>query len=47
MSNYHKLYTPADSAIVFIDQQPQLTFGMAGGDRATMINNVKLSFIKA
>ncbi len=47
MSNYYKLYRPADSAIVFIDQQPQLTFGMAGGDRATIINNVTLAFIKA
>jgi len=47
MSNYHKLYTPADSAFVFIDQQPQMTFGMASGDRATMINNVTLAFIKA
>ena len=24
MSNYHKLYTPQDSAVVFIDQQPQM-----------------------
>ena len=47
MSNYYKLYPPADSAIVFIDQQPQLTFGMASGDRANMINNVTLAFIKA
>ena len=29
MTQYHKLYTPADTAIVFIDQQPQMTFGMA------------------
>jgi nicotinamidase-related amidase len=42
MNQYHKLYTPADSAIVFIDQQPQMTFGMASGDRATLINNVTL-----
>ena len=27
MTNYHKLYTPANSAVVFIDQQPQMTFG--------------------
>ena len=47
MNQYHKLYTSADSAIVFIDQQPQMTFGMASSDRATMINNVSLSFIKA
>ena len=42
MNQYHKLYTPADSVIVFIDQQPQMTFGMASSDRATMINNVTL-----
>ena len=42
MSNYHKLYTPQDSAVVFIDQQPQMTFGVANTDRATLINNVTL-----
>ncbi len=42
MSNYHKLYTPQDTAIVFIDFQPQMTFGVASMDRATMINNVTL-----
>src|SRR5258707_465762 len=42
MSNYHKLYTPQDSAVVFIDQAPQMTFAMASSDRATMINNVTL-----
>jgi nicotinamidase-related amidase len=42
MTNYHKLYTPADSAIVFIDQQPQMTFGVASADRATLINNTTL-----
>ncbi len=42
MSNYHKLYTPQDTAIVFIDFQPQMTFGVANIDRATMINNVTL-----
>src|SRR4029077_11012694 len=41
-SNYQKLYTATDSAVVFIDQQPQMTFGMASADRATMINNVTL-----
>jgi nicotinamidase-related amidase len=35
MSQYHKLYTPQDSAVVFIDQQPQMTFGVASTDRAT------------
>src|SRR5438034_8423457 len=42
MSNYHKLYTPQDSAVVFIDFQPQMTFGVASMDRALMINNVVL-----
>ena len=42
MNQYHKLYTPADSAIVFIDHQPQMIFGVANADRATLINNVTL-----
>jgi len=42
MSNYHKLYTPADSAVVFIDHQPQMLFGVASMDRASLINNVTL-----
>src|SRR5258706_5728455 len=42
MSDYHKLYTPADSAVVFIDPQPQMTFGVANIDRAGLINNVTL-----
>lgn len=42
MSPYHKLYTAADSAVVFIDHQPQMTFGVANIDRATLINNVTL-----
>src|SRR6266478_77327 len=42
MSNYHKLYTPQDGAVVFIDQQPQMTFAVANTDRATLINNVTL-----
>src|SRR4026209_2281135 len=42
MSNYHKLYTPQDSAIVFIDHQPQMLFGVANADRATLINNTTL-----
>ena len=32
MSQYQKLYTPEDSAVVFIDHQPQMTFGVAGAD---------------
>lgn len=42
MSNYHKLYTAQDSAVVFIDHQPQMTFGVSNIDRATLINNVTL-----
>jgi nicotinamidase-related amidase len=42
MNQYHKLYTPADSVIVFIDHQPQMLFGVANADRATLINNVTL-----
>src|SRR5438876_10296577 len=42
MSNYHKLYTAQDSAVVFIDHQPQMLFGVASMDRASLINNVTL-----
>jgi len=42
MTQYHKLYTPEDSAIAFIDHQPQMTFGVASIDRATLMNNVTL-----
>lgn len=42
MSQYHKLYTPQDSAVVFIDHQPQMTFGVTNIDRSTLINNVTL-----
>src|SRR5688572_19345781 len=42
MNQYHKLYTPEDSAIVFIDHQPQMLFGVANMDRSTLINNVTL-----
>lgn len=42
MNHYQKLYTPADTAVVFIDHQPQMTFGVANIDRATLINNVTL-----
>src|SRR5467141_3883338 len=42
MPSYHKLYTPEDSAVVFIDFQPQMTFGVANMDRALIINNVVL-----
>ena len=42
MSNYNKLYSAADSAIVFVDQQPQMLFGVGSADRATLINNTTL-----
>lgn len=42
MSHYHKLYTANDTAVVFIDHQPQMTFGVASIDRAQLINNVTL-----
>jgi len=42
MNQYHKLYTKDDSAIAFIDFQPQMLFGVANADRAALINNVTL-----
>lgn len=42
MNQYHKLYTAQDTAVVFIDHQPQMTFGVANIDRAALINNVVL-----
>src|SRR5258708_6519960 len=42
MNQYHKLYTAEDSVVVFIDHQPQMMFGVASIDRATLINNVTL-----
>ena len=42
MTQYNELYTPQDSAIVFIDHQPQMLFGVANIDRSLLINNVTL-----
>ncbi len=42
MSSFHRLFTPQDAAVVFIDHQPQMLFGVANADRATLINNVTL-----
>jgi nicotinamidase-related amidase len=42
MNHYHKLYTAEDSVVVFIDHQPQMTFGVANMDRSQLINNVTL-----
>jgi nicotinamidase-related amidase len=40
--NYNRLYTPYDTALVLIDFQPQMLFGVANADRATLINNATL-----
>ncbi|KHK02885.1 hydrolase [Desulfovibrio sp. TomC] len=37
-----ELLTPANSAVIFIDHQPQMTFGVANIDRQTLVNNVLL-----
>jgi len=42
MSQYNKLYTAQDTAVVFVDHQPQMLFGVSGIDRAAYINNVTL-----
>lgn len=42
MNRYNALYTATDTAVVFIDHQPQMTFGVAGPDRAALVNNVTL-----
>ncbi|MDR3428768.1 hydrolase [Silvimonas sp.] len=42
MNAYQKLYTPQDCAVVFIDHQPQMLFGVSSTDRATLMNNVVL-----
>ena len=42
MSQYHKLYTVEDSAIIFIDHQPQMTFEVDSINKVTLINNVAL-----
>ncbi|MEM0967395.1 MAG: hydrolase [Verrucomicrobiota bacterium] len=40
--DYTKLFTAEDTAVVFIDHQPQMTFGVANIDRQTLINNTVL-----
>lgn len=42
MNHYRKLYTALDTAVVFVDHQPQMTFGVANIDRALLLNNVTL-----
>jgi len=42
MAQYNQLYTPEDTAVVFIDHQPQMLFGVSNIDRALLMNNVTL-----
>jgi hypothetical protein len=42
MPNYLKLYTPQDTAVVSIDHQSQMTFGVANIDRSLLINDVTM-----
>lgn len=35
----HSLLTPENSTVIFIDHQPQMTFGVTNIDRQTLINN--------
>lgn len=42
MSQYNKLYTAADTAVAFIDFQPQMAFGVANIDRILMMRNLCL-----
>lgn len=39
---YTELLTPQNCAVIFIDFQPQMTFGVASIDRQTLFNNVML-----
>ncbi|KAL7563133.1 hypothetical protein ACA910_012314 [Epithemia clementina (nom. ined.)] len=41
-NKYQKLFTPEDSVVVFIDHQPQMTFGVDNIDKASLINNTVL-----
>jgi nicotinamidase-related amidase len=43
MGQYHKLYTAADTAVVFIDHQPLTMFGVKSSiDTSALVNNVVL-----
>lgn len=35
----HSLLTPENCTVIFIDHQPQMTFGVASIDRQTLVNN--------
>ncbi|WP_429842212.1 hypothetical protein [Brevibacillus sp. FIR094] len=38
------LLTPSNSAIILIDHQPQMLFGVQSADRQTVINNVHTAY---
>jgi len=40
MANFLDLLTPENSQVLFIDQQPQMAFGVQSIDRQTLKNNV-------
>ena len=40
MANYLELLTPRNSQLLFIDQQPQMAFGVQSIDRQALKNNV-------
>ncbi|KAF0217353.1 MAG: hypothetical protein FD174_3319 [Geobacteraceae bacterium] len=40
--NFTELLNPQNSALILIDFQPQMTFGVANIDRQTLFNNVIL-----
>jgi len=40
MSKYTEVLTPQNSQVIFIDQQPQMAFGVQSIDRQTLKNNV-------
>ena len=40
MSHYLEVLTPQNSQLIFIDQQPQMAFGVQSIDRQTLKNNV-------
>jgi len=40
VSKYLEILTPQNSQIIFIDQQPQMAFGVQSIDRQTLKNNV-------
>jgi len=40
MSKYLEVLTPQNSQLIFIDQQPQMAFGVQSIDRQVLKNNV-------